>query len=112
MAELVRIYTENPTSSGKRKGWWKVISSVDLRKRDGYAFGGNFLPEGYNDVAEGAVIVCQYPQGSVASPYKSGKLFVATKEGLEEVFSVTDWYKEFLLIRDKAKELLGGKTND
>lgn len=102
----IRINIVHPTSSGRRTGWHKLVTSVDLTKSNGYCFEGTFLRAGLNDLPVGSVIVRQSPTGSVSRPGKDGAVLVVEADGLREVLPDTDWNTQFLIIRDAAANAL------
>ena len=63
--ETVRLRVPKPRGSGGRVGWNKLVISVDIGKRDGYAFIGTFLPETQVDLPIGAVIAGKIPYKSL-----------------------------------------------
>lgn len=103
----IRVNIQHPTNSGRRVGWHKHLKSVDVTKTNGYAFEGDFIREGLNDLPLGAVIIRQSPTGSVANGGKDGAVLVVREDGLHEVLGDTDWSTKFLLIRDAAVSALG-----
>ena len=64
MADTVRVQIRRPSGTCGRKGWSKVVSSVDNTKQDGYAFEGQFLNEHQVDLEVGSVLVGHIPVGS------------------------------------------------
>ena len=105
----MRFNVPEETASGRRTSWCKHITSVDTSKSNGYAFDGSFLKNNVlTELPEGSVIVQVYPCGSVKNGYQRGRLFRIEGEELVEHID-EDWRDSFLLIRDKAEELLGNQ---
>lgn len=104
----VRIEITNTTASGRRRGWTKLVTSVDKSKTNGYAFEGEFLNEGLHEVPIGSTLVQKNPEGSVKNGYSVGRVGVVCVDGsVNWREEEPDWYKEFLLIRDMVCEALG-----
>jgi hypothetical protein len=82
-AATVRVTIEKPTSSGRREGWWKRVSSINREKNGGWAIDGTFLNNGEQDIPIGAVLVCMDPRGSARHSWKGVSVHLVTPEGLE-----------------------------
>lgn len=103
-----RIQITIPKGSGRRLGWVKKINSVDTDKRNGYAFDGPFLNDGWNDLETGAILIQCSPTGSVKHPGKMGEAFEVGPDGELKAFAeVGDWFGPgFLDFRDAVAEKL------
>lgn len=84
----VRVNIDIPTSSGRRRGWWKHVSGVNRSARGGYAVEGDFMNEGWADLPVGAVLVRCSPEGSVKNGWKAASVHVVQPTGLEIVKGV------------------------
>lgn len=99
---MIRINIEYPAASGRRFGWVKHVTSVDMTKGDGWAFLGEFLKEGENDLPADAVLVKKVPTGSARNQGWDG--IVMRADGTE--LGRFDWHRQFLSMRDCVKEAL------
>lgn len=110
----IRITIEASTASGHRKGWWKRITSVDPTKKGGYSLNGEFLRAGENDLPLGAIVVEQYPTGSVKNGTNKGVAYRVEATGLVQFATCDDWYRQFLSFRDAIMAALpsAGPTPD
>jgi hypothetical protein len=109
MNATVRITIKNETNSGNRRGWSKLVTSVDATKTNGYALAGPFLNDGTEtDVPVGSVIVQQHPEGSVKHSFNSGHCYVVGSDG--ELYTTgvnaANWHKNFLSFRDGVVKVL------
>ncbi len=113
MNATVRVRIKNETNSGNRKGWSKLVTSVDASKTNGYAFEGRFLNDDQEyDVEVGSVIVQQHPEGSVKRGWNSGHCYTIGEDGslYETDGKSYKWYEEFLSFRDHAKVLTDSRS--
>ena len=106
MTDMIRIHITHSRASGKRRGWHKHVTGVDTTKRNGYAFDGQFLASGEQDLPLGAIVIEQEPTGSVKNWGKRGIAYEVTPDGLEEFARCDDWTREFLTFRDAVAEAL------
>jgi hypothetical protein len=98
--KTVRTTLPHITASGSRRGWYKLVTSVDTTKSNGYAFEGDFLKSGVElDLPMGSVIISKNPTGSVKNGGYDGYIYVvdSTELGYDEKF---DWDRNFLSFRD------------
>jgi hypothetical protein len=106
---MVRVKIENEKNSGNRKGWSKLVTSVDVTKTDGYAFAGIFLNDNTEtDVPVGSVVVQKNPEGSVKNGWESGSCYVIGSDGkLYTTHSgVYKWKEQFLSLRDRVVKVM------
>ena len=93
--------------SYRRRGWGKHITFVDTTKRDGYAFEGEFLREGENELLAGSVVVQKRPTGSNRNASWEWELGSVQESGeiawREEILDVNS----FLSFREAVAEALG-----
>ena len=111
----VRIVLKNETNSGNRRGWTKVVTSVDVTKSNGYAFGGRFINDGENDLEVGSVLIQKNPMGSVKHGYDVGVCLVVRPDG--SLWQTHDgngfrWLREFLSFRDHVAAVLSLLPSD
>jgi len=67
------------TTSGNRKSWFKKITAVDQDCKNGYAFAGEFIPDGVEvDLSKGDVVIECRPEGSVKNGHKEGFAYPAS----------------------------------
>jgi hypothetical protein len=114
--ETVRIKLKAVNTSGNRNSWFKLVTSVDRSKRDGYAFGGEFIKAGVEiDLPVGSIILEKEPTGSVKNNGNDGNVYKVVAEPDSENNSRNphlelqfyyDWRREFLSLRDKLADLL------
>lgn len=110
-APMVRIKLEASTGSGRRRGWLKLVTAVDTSKKDGYAFAGEFLRDGTQDIPVGSIIVEQYPSGSVRNGTDKGDAMRVQADGTLLSFAKTEnWRKDFLDFRDAVGAALAKDT--
>lgn len=94
-------------ASGKRKSWHKHVTSVDSSKQNGYAFDGDFLSDGENELDVGSVVIECVPCGSVRNGWKDGVIYVVDNDGsLEKLSDTYDWSEQFVSFRKKVESLL------
>lgn len=107
--KMPRIRIKNETNSGRRVGWTKHVTGVDVSKTNGYAFSGSFLNDGKEyDLPTGSLIISVQPEGSVKHGWKSAALFQVGSNGeLTEIDKGYDWYQNFLSFRDLVAEHFG-----
>lgn len=104
--QFVRIKIDGYSTSGDRKSWFKTIKEVDLSKKDGYAFIGNFLtPDKEYDLKEGTIIIEKRPEGSVKHYSYSAHIYVVENQDIILKKSYNDWYKDFLSFRDEVARM-------
>lgn len=98
---MPRLNIQIAKGSGHRRGWMKWVTGVDQSKSNGFAFSGEFLREGEQDLPVGAVVVEQYPTGSVKHGINKGEAFMVSPEGdLVSFVTCANWRTEFLSFRD------------
>ena len=79
------IVNYHPTrASGGRKGWAKCVTAVDPKRRNGYAFSGDFLHAGENELPVGATIIAKDPAGSVKNSFHVWRLGYVAADGAIE----------------------------
>jgi len=113
--EMIRTNLRMATASGHRRGWMKIVKSVDTSKANGYAFEGDFLKSGEADLPIGAIIVEQKPEGSVKRGYNSGAAYRVVDDPenpLEKIAETDDWRRKFLSFRDAIADALKPKELD
>jgi hypothetical protein len=94
-------------NSGNRKSWWKHITSIDPSQRGGYAFGGDFLQKGENELPTGALLLHVMPCGSAKNGYQEASLFKIGSDGsLEALVENLNWRDQSITLRKKAEEYL------
>jgi len=108
----MRITYQKPTASGRRTGWAKHVTGVDQTKTNGYAFEGEFLDVGESDLPLGAIVVEQYPTGSVRNGNPEGRIYRVTDEGLREIDEGYHWREQFLSLRDAVAKALSTTDPD
>lgn len=79
--DKVRFIPSIPTSSGRRRGWLKLVSGIDRSQSGGYAILGEFLSEHEMELPIGGVVVRCSPAGSVKNGYKEYDFGVITSKG-------------------------------
>ena len=97
-----------PTASGRRRGFLKHVVNVDPSYGDGYAFDGEFIPDGREtDLPIGGIVVRKSPMGSLKNPYD-------TWDWASVPFPDQSWHwskqyrsSEFLAFRDDVALALG-----
>lgn len=104
----VRLAIKNRTNSGGRKGWTRLVTSVDKAKTNGYAFAGQFLNDQEYDLAPGDVLVEKNPEGSAKHGWDAGVCrAVSPAGGLWRTHAETfRWDKQFLSFRDHVAAVL------
>ena len=109
--EKTIIVNYHPTrASGGRKGWAKCVTAVDTKPRDGYAFSGDFLYAGENELPVGATIIAKDPAGSVKNSFHVWRLgYVAANGAIE--WDKREWeLSEFISFRNLVADRVAGKT--
>jgi len=113
IVKMVRTKIKNDMNSGRRKGWSKLVTSVDPSKNNGYAFEGEFLDDGKEyDLPVGSVVIQKHPEGSVKHAWESGHCYTLDGDGDlcytsdESGKESFDWHKEFLSFRDHVIAVL------
>ena len=93
---------QNETNSGRRRGWTKLVTSVDMSKKNGYAFDGEFLSEGEQELHPGDIIIQKNPEGSVKNGWYAGVCYCVTQDGeLKRLHDESyNWRTEFLSFRN------------
>ena len=107
--KTVRTRIKNETNSGNRKGWSKLVTSVDTTKTNGYAFVGDFIPDDTEvELPVGGVIVQKCPEGSVKHSWDSGHIYTIEENGelCETDGKSYRWTKDFLSLRDQVVKCL------
>jgi hypothetical protein len=121
--QMVRFNVTTSAASGGRTGWMKHVTSVDLAKKDGYAFGGRFLNENEQyELPVGSIVIEKEPTGSVkngsweaniwrvvATPQIRGDGSPTANPHLELVNYYKSWSKNFLDFRDEVAQELNLK---
>ena len=106
----VRLKIQNEIASGRRSGWTKLVTKVDVTKKNGYAFEGEFLNECEHDLNEGDIVIQKNPEGSVKNGWSTGVCYRVTQNGLERLHETTfDWREDFLSFRDFVAKALDQK---
>ena len=106
MTSKIIFSYETPTNSGRRRGWGRHVTDVDTSKRNGYAFEGEFLREGENEMPAGVVIVQKSPCGSVANGWWGWKVGTLQEDG-EINWREESWKSQsFLSFRDTVAGLV------
>lgn len=107
---MVRIKIKNEINSGKRSGWTKHVTNVDMTKTNGYAFEGEFIPGGKEiELPVGAILIQKNPEGSVKNGWWEAEVFRLSEDGtLIDLAPDTkyDWKDDFLSFRDLVAEAL------
>ena len=118
--KTVRCRIKNEINSGNRKGWSKLVTSVDMTKTNGYAFIGDFIPDDTEvELPVGGVLVQKNPQGSVKHSWDSGHVYIVEGDG--KLYEILDnvnqinartyhWTKDFLSLRDLVAKCLAEQT--
>jgi hypothetical protein len=112
--KTIRTIIRPQTRSGNRASWFKLIESVDITKKDGYAFNGDFLKLDQEiELPIGAIVVEKEPVGSVKSGSHEGNIYRVVESPIDDVLNphlelieYFEWRKEFLSFRDRVAELL------
>jgi hypothetical protein len=106
--ELVRLKFGPPTGSGRREGWAKHVTGVDLSGvRGAKAFKGDYLRKGEQlDMPYGSVVIVVAPEGSVRSAYETAAIYLTSTEGLERTSDWYNWRENFLSFRDLVNDEL------
>ena len=106
-----RIEITTPYGSGRRKGWYKLVTGVDTTKSDGYAFAGDSISAGQHDLAVGSVVIAKMPSGSAKHNESIGRVYVVNAGGMEDVAEDYDWDTQFLALRDAVAEHVGAMSS-
>lgn len=104
--KTVRITANIPTASGRRRGWIKVVTSVDSSKSGGYALQGEFLGERETDIKVGTIVVRCCPCGSVKNGYKEYDFGIVAEDGINwdsRDFTWKTWLTFLDVLRNEAK---------
>ena len=105
------IVNYHPTrASGGRRGWAKCVTAVDPKLRNGYAFSGDFLHAGENELPVGATIIAKDPAGSVNNSFHVWRLGHVAGDGAIE-WDKREWEQsEFISFRNLVADRVAGKT--
>lgn len=108
-SKTVRMTLPSITASGGRRGWFKLVTSVDKSKTNRYAFEGEFLKSEVEiDLPIGAVLISKDPTGTLKNGGFDGYIYVV--EASELCYDEKmDWGRNFLSFRDKVAEYLIAK---
>lgn len=107
VSQKVTVTIENSSTSGNRKGWTKIVDSVDMEQKGGYAFEGSFLDDGEHEILVGSIIITCDPRGSVKNWWKEGTISRVQEDGtLGLIADEFDWYKEAVSFRNAVSEAL------
>ncbi len=99
-------------ASGGRSGWAKYVTAVDTKLRTGYAFSGDFLRAGENELPVGATIVARDPAGSVKNSFHVWRLGHVAADGIIE-WDKREWdQSEFISFRNLVADRVTGKPVD
>lgn len=100
-------------ASGRRKGNYRLVSDVDLRKKTGWAFDGAWLEaDGREiDLPVGGVVVRKTPTGSNKKQTADWHYALVPETGEPWDWSEAYDQKRFLSFRDAVAQTLAG-TND
>lgn len=111
MAQTVRVKEKRPTGSGRRVGWNRVFTHVDVSLPGGWAFQGRYLDERQTDLKIGSVVVGQIPVGSVRTGFH-WRVGTVTAAGSVEWEERTWPLTQLLDFRDRVQVLLDGSADD
>ena len=90
----------------KTSAWAKVVTSVDVSAKGGYAFEGQFLPyTRETDVPNGSWVVVSRADGSWRHPHNTIYL-IHVRDGKMCVVEEADWPDEQLSFKERAAELV------
>lgn len=108
-----RIRIVKPRATRGRVGWLKVVESVDRTQKNGYAFDGDFLQEGLNDLRIGAVVIQCEPTGSLRHPAKEFSVGCVVDGKIKWLETGNGWTRswdreDFLDFRDLVAEMVDG----
>ena len=101
----VRVNIKNELASGGRKGWTRLVESVNTDNCNGYDLVGTYLNDGLKDLALSSVLVQRNPLGSAKSGHRDWRHGTLNQKG-EIIWSEYVCNLEFLNFRDKVKELV------
>jgi hypothetical protein len=115
--QTVRAKFKCTTASGNERSWLKLVTAVDITKKDGFAFSGEFLPLGKEtDVPVGAIVVEKEPINSVKNRAYIANVYQVVLEPIDDVrnpnlefLTEFKWRGDFLSFRDYVAELLQPK---
>lgn len=100
----------------RKKTWRKLLKSVDLTQKTGYAFNGDWLKAGEKDeLSIGDHIMAYDEEGSMKNWYPVVRLFRVEESGLNEVFSwdgSTGQRSWALDVRNKIHQIINEKTKE
>lgn len=112
LGETVRHVLDAPLGSGRRRGFHKLVHDVDLDVANGYAFVGEFLPDGRQcDIPLGALVVRKRPVGSFKSQRAMWAYAIVTGS---ETPSGWEWSEEFNGSREflNFRDLVARRLNE
>ena len=90
----------------RTSAWAKVVTSVDVSAKGGYAFEGQFLPyTRETDVPNGAWVVVSRADGSWGHPHNTIYL-IHVRNGRMCIVEEADWPDEQLSFKERAVELV------
>lgn len=93
------------TASGRRESWLKHVVSVDATQRGGYAYDGEFLNTGEQELPVGAIVIECIPRGSVKNGYKEGVVLKVQADGeLSRVSECFEWQTEAVSFRKEVEK--------
>lgn len=105
---MPRITMHAPTASGRRRGFHRHVTAVDSSRKDGYAFEGEFLPDGREvDLPDAAVLVRKSPSGSVKNARDEWAVGVVLPDG-RTLWSEEYRREAFLTFRDAVEGTVNG----
>lgn len=94
-----------------KASWWKHITKIDDKSKNGYAFVGSFIkPNQEIDIPDGALVMNVRWEGEPGGRNQFAILYQVDNGDLVEKAKF-DWKTEKLSVIDKAKELLGEVPN-
>lgn len=86
---------------GVRRGWTKLVKDVDTTKDNGFAFLGNFLSSGIQDLPIGSILVQKNPEGNFKQGWHSAVCLQVLPDGrLRVVSQGLSWSRDFLRFRE------------
>jgi hypothetical protein len=118
--KIIRTRLTVAKASGQRKSWFRIVTGVDKKRKDGYAFEGHFLQTGCDiDIEVGSIVIEKEPCGSANSGQHTANLYVVVEDEIEGVrnghlcfIEEWDWRKQFLSFRDAVAQLLIEKEDE
>ena len=103
---------DKPYASGRRTGWAKTVTSVDMDQPNGYAFDGDFLKDGENAIEEGTIVIEMTPAGSAKTDGKEVAIYRAGDGQLNRVDDRDyDLKKEIESLKIAVADQLGATVN-